>query len=215
MTATKTDALTVTELDTLIATLRDQVLSGGMTIDQLHWFIELDSVERESLMEGAGKESEATPTTILKLLSTQPIMLDATDGTATIPNAGDVFTGYIDPDFKDWGADEASSPTPEMKAVVHEMTQNATFKQMFDSLSAETKKLCMTQSQIIEFVKAHREHLRTDGYATFFLFKSKGKFFVAYVSFVDRGRLKVRVRRFERGSAWYADVRPRVVVPQL
>lgn len=94
------------------------------------------------------------------------------------------------------------------------MTENATFVQMFGELSRETAKLCLTQAQIKRFVKEYRQHLRSDGYATFFLFQVGGKFFVAVVNLVDGGP-GVYVRQFEPGGVWGGDVRLRVVLPQL
>lgn len=204
-----------TDLDTFLATLRDEVLAEQMTLDQFRWFANLGDDKRKALMNNVDDEVEQVPTSILRRISAQPLMVAATDGTATIPKAGDVFTGYIDSDFTGWSADEASDPTLAMPTALYEMAQDATFAQMFGSLSAQTESLCMTQSQIIEWVKSHRVHLRTDGYATFFIFKSKGSFFVAYVYFDVHARLRVYVSRFVRGDVWYAEYRLRVVVPQL
>ncbi|MBI2279003.1 MAG: hypothetical protein HYU81_03010 [Candidatus Brennerbacteria bacterium] len=151
----------------------------------------------------------------LKLISAgTSIVLDAVDGSETLAKATDIFT-YIDSDFVNYGADEAGSATGETPASVYEMVQNATFAQMFGSLSNDLNKLCLTQSQIKNFVRKHRGWLRTDGYGTFFLFRSKGKFFVADVFVRSGGALRLRVRRLEDGSVWFAGGWLRLVVPQL
>ena len=116
---------------------------------------------------------------------------------------------YIDKDFIDWGANEQKGKTKKQKVDVLEMIKDATFKQMFD------KSQVLTQEQILYFVKNHKDKLRTEGYATFFLFESKGNFFVAFVGFRFGGRLRVSVYRFGRSGVWYAEYRHRVVVPQL
>ena len=147
--------------------------------------------------------------------SSEPLTLDPTDGTETIAQATDLFTGYIDSDFRNWGCDVKSEPTKTTQVFVHEMIKDGTFAQIFNGMSDDLNSLCLTQSQIIQFVKKHRKWLRTDGYGTFFLFKVGEEFFVAYVSFYSGGRLEVRVARFSYGRVWYAALRRRIVVPQL
>ncbi|MFH0956107.1 MAG: hypothetical protein V1801_02765, partial [Candidatus Falkowbacteria bacterium] len=95
------------------------------------------------------------------------------------------------------------------------MTKDGTYSQMFGSLSADVRKLCFTQAQIKNFVKNNYEWPRADGCGTFFLFESKGNFFVAHVYFYSSGKLHVYVNQFENSSVWRAGSRHRVVVPQL
>jgi hypothetical protein len=95
------------------------------------------------------------------------------------------------------------------------MTKDATFTQMFGSLNADMKKLCLTPHQVKNFVKKHCNWLRTDGWATFFLFESNRELFVAGVSFFSHGGLGVRVGRFGNSFVWGAGRHHRVVVPQL
>ncbi len=85
---------------------------------------------------------------------------------------------------------------------------------MFNSLSTDLDKLCLTQDQIIEFCTNHPSWLRQDGYGTFFLFKVKDEFFVCSVHVRDGG-LCVGVDRLADGCVWDADGAHRVVVPQL
>ncbi|KKT26652.1 MAG: hypothetical protein UW11_C0007G0001, partial [Parcubacteria group bacterium GW2011_GWA2_43_9b] len=93
--------------------------------------------------------------------------------------------------------------------------KDATFSQMFGDLSSDVRRLCLTQHQIKNFVKKHRNWLRTEGYATFFLFESKGHFFVASVDVHSGGRLYVSVRLFGSAHVWDAELRRRLVVPKL
>lgn len=152
----------------------------------------------------------------LKLISgNESLVIDSVDGKETLANAKDLFA-YIDSDFKNWGADEKGSATKETPVCVYEMTKDATFAQMFGSLSSDPRKLCLTQSQIIDFVKKYRNWLRTDGYATFFLFESNNQLFVAGVGVGSGGAaLGVGVSRFENSCVWSAAYRRRLVVPQL
>ena len=115
---------------------------------------------------------------------------------------------WIDPDFVNYGASEAGSETEAGNFDVLELTKDMTFKEMFQENQA------MTQEQILYFVENHKEKLKQDNYAIFFLFKSEGNFFVAYVN-VNPDGLNVNVNRFENSFVWDAGGGPRFVVPQL
>ena len=151
----------------------------------------------------------------LKLISGgHSLTLDAVDGKEILVDAKDVFA-YIDSDLKKWGVNEKGSATGEIPVNVYEMTKDATFSQIFGSLSSDVRSLCFTQAQIKGFVKKHRNWLRTDGYGTFFLFKSHGECFVADVLFLSDDSLGVHVYRFDFAHVWLVRRRRRVVVPQL
>lgn len=128
-----------------------------------------------------------------------------------ISGAEDVFNGYLSSSFDDFEKDtKALAATVE----VREMTQDANFKQIFEELG-DLDKLALTQGQIIEFCKNHKDKLRDDGYATFFLMKKDTDFFVAGVLFGDYGRLEVCVDAFSRDSVWRAGCQRRVLSLQL
>lgn len=134
----------------------------------------------------------------------QHIKLPALKG-KPIAKAIEVF-GYIDSDFKDYQMDSKANA---MEVAVLELTEDMTFEQMFFESQV------LTQSQIIEFCKTHKDKLKTGGWATFFLFKVDNDFFVAGVYFHDGGQLQVYVDQFENACVWYGDYRFRVVVPNL
>jgi len=141
------------------------------------------------------------------------VVLPPCDGTKTIAKDGtDLFTGWIDPEFNNCGANDRTSET---RVAVLEMVEDADFATMFGSLDKDTSKLCLTQHQILDFVRDHENLLRDGGYATLFLFKSKGKFFVASVAWNDYGSLGVNFRRFGSDGICLAKYGHRVVVPQL
>lgn len=150
----------------------------------------------------------------LKLISVEPLILDSADGEKILAEAKDLFE-YIDSGFRDWGADEKGPATKETPVCVYEMAKDATFSQMFSLLSSDKSKLCLTQAQIIEFVKKYRNWLQADDYATFFLFESNGQFFVADAVACSDGALGVSVSRFKDSHVWSAENRRRLVVPQL
>jgi len=152
---------------------------------------------------------------ILRLISGgENIIIRATSGTKTISSATNVFTWDIDSDFKNWGLDVPGEAKLETPVDVHEMVQDGDFKTIFGSLGREMDDLCLTQEQVIAFVEDHEDWLRKECFATFFLFKVEGKFFVARVS-LDAGEgPDVSVGRFSNDSGWYGDNHHRMVVPQ-
>lgn len=146
--------------------------------------------------------------------SAPAITITATSGAKTIASATDVFTSGIDADFKNWGLDVPGEAKPDTLVEVHEMVTDGNFKTIYESLGRNLDNLCFTQEQIIAFVRGHKKWLRTGGYATFFLFKVAGEFFVALVYLNAGGRPSVVVRRFSSDRVWFADDRRRIVVPQ-
>lgn len=151
---------------------------------------------------------------LISISGNESLILDECDGSEILADASDMFT-WIDDDFRNYGADQKGPATGKTPVHIYEMTKDATFVQMFGSISADMRKICLTQAQIKGFVRKYRNWLRTDGYATFFLFESNGHFFVASVNVNSDGNLKVHVRRFEYSDVWSAEDRRRVVVPQL
>lgn len=178
--------------------------------DGRQWFAEFKNFLRKQPCW-----TEVAVESMLRLLSGgENLTIDATDGQEILAEAGDVFVS-IDGDFKNWGADEKSCATEEVPVDVYEIAKDGTFAQLFGSLNADVRKLCLTQAQIMGFVKKHRNQLRTEGYGNFFLFESNSEVFVATVGVFSGGRLDVRVDRFDDSYVWRAGYRHRVVVPQL
>ena len=145
-------------------------LKGGSPIDP-----ELVTLALQDIIEGRfNNSSTKKEDAILKLLSKgESVIIDACDG-----------------DFKGWGTDQPGRATVATPVDVHELIKDATFAKMFGSFGTDLDKLCLTQSQIKNFCKKHPSWLRTDGYATFFLFKENNEFFVAGVD-VDSDGLDV------------------------
>lgn len=130
----------------------------------------------------------------------------------TIARAEDVFS-WIDSDFENWNTNKKSPKTDKIKVAVLEQEKDGTFNDIFNSISTDLDSLCLTQAQIIEFVKTYKAELNQDWY-NFFLFKVATEFFVARVRVRD-GELEVYVGRFSDDGVWGAEFRRRFVVPQL
>ena len=152
---------------------------------------------------------------VLKLISAgEKLVIGATGGKRTIAQAKEIFKGYLDPDFKNYGCDVSGEAKPETPTEVYEMVKDADFRKIFGSFGVNLDQLCFTQDQIIGFVENFRNWLHPEGWATLFLFKVNGEFFVARVR-VRSGELEVDVYRFSYDYVWDASYRYRVVVPQL
>lgn len=144
----------------------------------------------------------------------QNIQIKACRGEGTIAKAKDLFTGWIDSDFVNYGTDKHSDPaTSSMEVATLEVEKDGTFKEIFGSVSTDFDSLCLTQEQIIAYVESNRD-LLTDWY-TFFLFRVGSEFFVAGVYVNGGGGLTAHVYRLSRGGVWDAGNRLRFVLPQL
>lgn len=108
--------------------------------------------------------------------------------------------------FDDWDVQTVSKDTEALDVEVYELTEDATFEQMFKNLP-----MWETQEQIKAFVDKHKEYLSEN--LTFFPFESKeGNKLVARVDFCSGG-LEVYVRHFSYDYVWDACLAVRIVVP--
>ena len=214
--------MTEKQIPKLVAMLVEhQGCFAGLPTEDAQWVIQntpdaITLMMNAVLARNGSLQLSQGSSSFLRLISgDETLVIDAVDGSEILADAKDVFTGGIDSDFRSWGADESGHATDATPVDVYEMTKNGTHAQLFGSLNADVEKLFFTQAQIQGFVKKYPNWLRTDGYATFFGFKSNGKRFVAYVYFVGDGALNVRVRKFEHDYVWHAEHRHRFVLPQL
>lgn len=137
-----------------------------------------------------------------------------TKGDVTIAEATEVFTGYVDPNFQKWGTSQAGADTEATLVDVLEMSKDGIYKQLFGSLGRDVRSLCLSQPQIVEFCRSHREHLRQEGFGTFFLFEVNNELLVANVHVVE-GRLRAYIDFFARSNdAKDSGCRHRFVVKQ-
>lgn len=136
----------------------------------------------------------------------QTITLRATNREITLAQASNLFTGYLDTNFKNWGTDVVGEDTIATKVNIHEIVRSSKFQTLFGSLG-DPHKLCLTQGQIVEFCRTHFNPL----YSTFFLFEVNDELFVARVYVYDC-KLRAIVHRFESSIVRFAIDRPRMVV---
>ena len=156
------------------------------------------------------KENCWMKNTYLHLLT---LIIDACDGVNVLADANDVFA-YIDPVLKDLKADQRGSAFGKTFVEVYETQKAGTFTQLFGSLSPDLRKLCLTQNQIVCFIKKYRDWIQADGYSTFFLFILNNQFCVADVFYSDSG-LVLRVYDFDGSRIRRGGLAFYLVVPKL
>ncbi len=149
----------------------------------------------------------------------ESLVIPAINDIRFIAERSDLFQGWIDSDFKNYGLALKQVPTVATKGQVLEQVKDGKFGNIYTIPNCSLESLCFTQAQVALFVKEHKNWLRTGGYGTFFLFKEKvdgkDKFFVACVYFGDRGQLSVGVYSVSRDFLCYAECLHRFVIPQL
>ena len=164
--------------------IQDLENSGVINGDNIQKLVErgneLKAVVMEAVMRKFAELAENI-VGIVKLISgAETITLEPTDGDGTIASSGKLFNGWLDPDFKNYGTNVPSQKTAETNVQVHELIKDGDYRKIFGGLSDDPKKLCLTQLQIIQFVKNHRKWL-SQNFWTLFLFEANGEFFVAHV----------------------------------
>ena len=157
----------------------------------------------------AGLVPKESPKSYLRHL--ESVTLAPTKGSVTLAEAEDVFT-WLDSDFKKWRTNVPGEDTDEALVDVHEMTHDGTHKTLFGSLG-DPRQLALSQGQVVEFCRNHRDSLQLNNYGTFFLFEVNGKLFIANVC-VDVRRISAAVQSFYIDRVWNADQRHRLVVQQ-
>jgi len=154
----------------------------------------------------------------LKLISAdKQVKISATQGTETLASADDIFSS-IDPNFKNWGCDEAEQPTEETDVEVYEQIEDADYRTIFGSLDQNLDRLCLTTPQIKSFVMNNAKDymLEVEGWTYFrSLFKAGDEFFIADVRVNADDKRDVRIRHFSYDGICHAEHRHRIVVPQL
>jgi hypothetical protein len=200
--------------------LSDQFEEDGLTPEQVNMFGEGGRLRLiKAWFDGRAEAPkmievpEEMKVYLERLYETGSIVIPSIDGTDIPSMSKDVFDGWIDPDFVNWGIDLSSGPTEAQSVEVYELVLDGNFKTILESLGRPLDKLFFTFSQVKAFCRDHKDKLRTQGYTTFFPFKVGKARFVAHV-FVDSSGLNVYVFRFSYVVVWYAVGRHRIVLPQ-
>ena len=155
------------------------------------------------------------PVNILRRIYTnEDIVIKASDGKKTLYDAKDVFARRNSA-FIDLKLNNKGQATPDTKVEIYELIADATFRQMFNSLTSNWDKLVLTQNQIRDFVQEYRSKLHIDGFGAFFLLKENNEYLIADVYFRWSDKIIVDVIRLGSPDAWLAHDKYRLVAPQL
>ena len=144
------------------------------------------------------------------LYRTKTVTLAATKGEVTLGQAGDVFLGFVDSYFETRGTIVSGEDTGETVVDVYEMVQREKPEILFRSVG-DLRELCLTQGQIKEFCRSHRNLLLKQGHGTCFLFEVRETLFVAGVNVVD-GKLRIYANCLDFPSHWDMSKELRLVV---
>ena len=138
------------------------------------------------------------------------VEIGATDDTETFISSG-LFEDGIKYDERELRSPTPSGEsTPAVKLNVWELVLDGSYAQFFGSLGKAGEGE-LTQSQICQFIREHRDKLRKRGYATFFRLEGG---FVARVFVSSNTQLSVRVGQFSSRHICQATSRFRVVSMQ-
>ena len=152
---------------------------------------------------------------LLKMITNgEEIAINGTDGTEGLAESTMFY--IVDPDVVKWGLAVPAKLTKPTHVSVYELVLDASLKEIFDSFSPKKlSDLCLTQAQIVEFVRKHGSWLRGEEKATFFLTESEGKFYAIHMlAYFPGDRIRVRVYSiYKPKGKWYAENFHRVVVP--
>jgi hypothetical protein len=150
---------------------------------------------------------------LLRLISAENhFIISAVNGEETIVRAEEVFKLGVDSDFKNWNTDVKSRATKETNVKIYEVIASANFQQMFNPLSNDIDKLCLTQHQIINFCKINQTWFKQEGLKTAFLFTVNNNYYVVFVS-AKECDLYIYLDIFENSYKWEVNNHICVVVP--
>lgn len=159
---------------------------------------------------------------MLRLVSkNRSLIIDACDGTKTLMKATKTFKRGIDYGSGNWNCKQISDPTKETEVEIYEQIQEATFIQMFSSLSNNWEDVCLTQHQIEVFCNKHSTWLVKDTVPNLMLFKVEENFLIALVNtgmyYEEELTLAVKVRWFSIQDIWKIPARgnTRIIVPKI
>jgi len=156
------------------------------------------------------------------ILVREGLEVPGTNGTDTIANSKEVFSGSISADFKNWGINIPSKPTTPAKALVCKVG-NGTYEMIFDLPGHDLDFLAWEQSQVVAFCRKHYGWLQGErGLVPIFLFrvedKGRKEFFVCRILFSGNNKnlcLCPHVNHFNHEYYWSSYYGLHVVLPQL
>lgn len=139
------------------------------------------------------------------------MIIDKCDGTQIISKTkycgGGPFQS-VSHDFHDLKADEYGHATPKTVVDCYDIVKDGMISDYLNSITKDTEELCLTQDQIVEFIRKHYRYLGVRHNPLFIPFKSYDCFFVAHFhipQIYNEDYLYVRVYEFNDERVWSAE----------
>ena len=173
------------------------------------------------------KPARTKTSPILRLISgSEPLIIKPTDGSLSLMEAKKwqdmfVYIGTFDTSLQpinNYLKDHSISirSADETPVQVYELTEKATYCQMFGSLSSDLRNLLLTEHQIIEFYQSHSDWVRKTGWSTLFLAELfNHSFIIVRLYFSHQGALHAAVDRLGHPYPYGYSVPPWLVAPKL
>jgi hypothetical protein len=146
-----------------------------------------------------------------RIFPEEEIILNKTTGDKRIFQAKNVFSSWIDPDFKQL-VSASGQKTREVPVEIYQLTEHAGLEELTRELKTKTKSLSLVQSQIILFCQEKEKYLHPNWITFFFLDEPQGDFLIG-VSVACNG-LRINIHSFKdlkvlRGKCFYRFVVPK------
>jgi hypothetical protein len=189
-----------------ISSLGDNLLSKEAYV----WLFELKKIVEQ---EKVDKEE-----TLLRLISGKSeLLIGACDGTKSLLDAESDTFNYINRELTErFPVKGKILATKKTLVEVYEPKEDGSLPQLFLSYSNDLCGLCLTEHQILRFVKKYRRWITPrDFQNTFILYEYEGDIFVAEIRFDNYARLELGcIRLVKCNAVWLSEARIRIVVPK-
>lgn len=183
--------------------------------DGAEWDIESERYLRKepSWIKGLDQVPQVVQSKLItytrRIFSDKSIIIDATDGTITIPDSAKFFRCTIE-NRSGVVLDVKAQACGPVKVGLHEQIFDGNFSQIFGNLGGRF----FTQHQVFWFVDKRTEWLLGDGNKTLLPFMVGEEKLVAVVCFYDNGIIDFYIHRLSYDRTYKDKDSVRIVVPQ-
>ncbi|MFA6194637.1 MAG: hypothetical protein WC719_02745 [Patescibacteria group bacterium] len=147
---------------------------------------------------------------LLELVSgPEGISIDSLDGQETILKSKEIYS-FINSKFQEWGLDQPSPPTGKTIVDVYKLKGDATFAEVFASISGAKGERTLSQAQINNFSKNHQELSSRLEDQLFFFFQANGEYWVASLCVRSTGRPTISPLKLSYDRSWHPSVEPEI-----
>ncbi len=156
---------------------------------------------------------------LLELVSgPEGLVIDSLSSQENIPQSKDLYS-FINQKFQEWGLDQPSPPTGRTVVDVYKLKSDATFAEVFASISGAKGGRALSQAQINAFSKNHQEFSDRPEDHMFFFFQANAEYWVASLCARGTNRPVISPLRLSYDRDWHPSSEPEVnfyfVIPRL